>query len=193
MQKSYWFVRETQLTWPIANLHWELEFSLRYSLEIVHEYLNDFLIYFSYLSSPKSGFISPPLHISLDHLTFSSWWLYCIYYSFDLMALFSFRSTSISFFLSLIWEQELSYFLFYTYSLGELIPFYKGDSYISVSSSDIFPRPQDHCWLSIWLTHQLIFSQVAHMCACMLSLQLCPTLCHPMDCSLPGSSVHGIL
>ena len=23
------------------------------------------------------------------------------------------------------------------------------------------------------------------------SLQLCPTLCHPMDCSLPGSSVHG--
>ena len=22
--------------------------------------------------------------------------------------------------------------------------------------------------------------------------QLCPTLCHPMDCSLPGSSVHGI-
>ena len=72
---------------------------------------------------------------------------------------FSFRSTSISFFLSLIWEQKLSYFLFYTYSLGELIPFYKGDSYISVSSSDIFPRPQDHCWLSIWLTHQLIFSQ----------------------------------
>ena len=24
------------------------------------------------------------------------------------------------------------------------------------------------------------------------SLQLCPTLCYPMDCSLPGSSVHGI-
>ena len=23
--------------------------------------------------------------------------------------------------------------------------------------------------------------------------QLCPTLCNPMDCSLPGSSVHGIL
>ena len=22
--------------------------------------------------------------------------------------------------------------------------------------------------------------------------QLCPTLCDPMDCSLPGSSVHGI-
>ena len=25
------------------------------------------------------------------------------------------------------------------------------------------------------------------------SLQLCPTLCDPMDHSLPGSSVHGIL
>ena len=24
-------------------------------------------------------------------------------------------------------------------------------------------------------------------------LQLCPTLCDPMDCSLPGSSVHGII
>ena len=25
------------------------------------------------------------------------------------------------------------------------------------------------------------------------SLQLCPTLCNTMDCSLPGSSVHGII
>ena len=24
-----------------------------------------------------------------------------------------------------------------------------------------------------------------------LVAQLCPTLCHPMDCSLPGFSVHG--
>ena len=32
-------------------------------------------------------------------------------------------------------------------------------------------------------------------CTCMRakSLQLCPTLCNPMDCSPPGSSVHGIL
>ena len=28
---------------------------------------------------------------------------------------------------------------------------------------------------------------------CVLVTQLCLTLCHPMDCSLPGSSVHGIL
>ena len=28
---------------------------------------------------------------------------------------------------------------------------------------------------------------------CIQSLQLCPTLCDPMDCSLPGASVHGIV
>ena len=27
---------------------------------------------------------------------------------------------------------------------------------------------------------------------CVLSAQSCPTLCYPMDCSLPASSVHGI-
>ena len=31
------------------------------------------------------------------------------------------------------------------------------------------------------------------MCVCAKSLQLCPTLCDPMDYSPPGSSVHGIL
>ena len=38
-----------------------------------------------------------------------------------------------------------------------------------------------HIYSGILLSHQ---SEVA---------QLCPTLCDPMDCSLPGSSVHGIL
>ena len=33
----------------------------------------------------------------------------------------------------------------------------------------------------------------AFHCVCAKSLQLCPTLCNSMDCSLPGSSVHGIL
>ena len=31
------------------------------------------------------------------------------------------------------------------------------------------------------------------VCVCTLVAQLCPTLCDPMDCSPPGSSVHGIL
>ena len=32
----------------------------------------------------------------------------------------------------------------------------------------------------------------AALAAAAKSIQLCPTLCDPMDCSLPGSSVHGI-
>ena len=28
---------------------------------------------------------------------------------------------------------------------------------------------------------------------CVLVAQLCSTLCDPMDCNLPGSSIHGIL
>ena len=31
-----------------------------------------------------------------------------------------------------------------------------------------------------------------HMLMCAKSLRSCPTLCDPMDCSPPGSSVHGI-
>ena len=31
------------------------------------------------------------------------------------------------------------------------------------------------------------------VCVCVLVSQLCPTLCDPMDCSPPVSSVHGIL
>ena len=34
---------------------------------------------------------------------------------------------------------------------------------------------------------------ILHMCMCAKSLQSCLTLCNPMDCSSPGSSVHGIL
>ena len=44
------------------------------------------------------------------------------------------------------------------------------------------------CWLSI--LYILVFVCV---CACAKLLQLCLTLCDPMDYSLPGSSVHGIL
>ena len=31
------------------------------------------------------------------------------------------------------------------------------------------------------------------VCVCAKLLQSCPTLCDSIDCSLPGSSVHGIL
>ena len=36
-------------------------------------------------------------------------------------------------------------------------------------------------------------SPYGYVCMCIKSLQLCLTLCDPMDCSPSGSSVHGIL
>ena len=33
----------------------------------------------------------------------------------------------------------------------------------------------------------------SQVCMCAISLQSCPTLCNPMNCTLSGSSVHGIL
>ena len=39
----------------------------------------------------------------------------------------------------------------------------------------------------------LDFLLVGHGVVCVYWLLLCPTLCDLMDCSLPGSSVHGIL
>ena len=41
------------------------------------------------------------------------------------------------------------------------------------------------CWFPSWFD--------TFLCMHAKLLPLCPTLCHPMDCSSPGSSVHGIL
>ena len=38
-----------------------------------------------------------------------------------------------------------------------------------------------------------IFFFLLKACVHAKLLQSCPILCHPMDCSLPGSSVHGVL
>ena len=43
--------------------------------------------------------------------------------------------------------------------------------------------------LKIWKT----VKKINKWHVCMLSRLLCLTLCDPMDCSPPGSSVHGIL
>ena len=42
------------------------------------------------------------------------------------------------------------------------------------------------------LTGTQTFSSPAAAATATKSLQLCPTLCDPMDCSLPGSSIHRI-
>ena len=38
------------------------------------------------------------------------------------------------------------------------------------------------------ILHEEVYSRVYVLC---LVAQLCPTLCNSMDCSTPGSSVHG--
>ena len=39
----------------------------------------------------------------------------------------------------------------------------------------------------------IVFISVTSHMVILLVTQSCPTLCNPMDCSPPGSSVHGIL
>ena len=48
--------------------------------------------------------------------------------------------------------------------------------------------------LHLWIQPPLdCIMYYMHACMHAKSLQSCPTLCNPMYCSLPGSSVHGIL
>ena len=62
------------------------------------------------------------------------------------------------------------------------------------------------CWIYWWVLIVFFFANVFRIfyilyhesssndCVCVcVCAQSCPTLCKPMDCSLPGSSVHGIL
>ena len=44
-----------------------------------------------------------------------------------------------------------------------------------------------------YFRHRHINMELKCMCMFVLVAQWCPTLCDPMDCSLPGSPVHGIL
>ena len=46
--------------------------------------------------------------------------------------------------------------------------------------------------LCSFLQYSKVNQLYVYMHPCMLPFQLCPTLCDPMDYSLPGSSVHGI-
>ena len=50
-----------------------------------------------------------------------------------------------------------------------------------------------YCNHSTFTHHHFAISLGDHMCLSAKSLQSCPTLSDPIDCSLPGSPVHGIL
>ena len=60
------------------------------------------------------------------------------------------------------------------------------------SSRRIFP-PQVLSPCLLHLQHWQVDSLPLESPVCVLVTQLCLTLCDPMDCSPPGSSVHGIL
>ena len=49
------------------------------------------------------------------------------------------------------------------------------------------------CTELVWLFYPFTIIVSMHACMRVKSLQLCPTLCDPTDCSPPSSSVHGIL
>ena len=48
-------------------------------------------------------------------------------------------------------------------------------------------------WSALRQVQHLEVSRRPEFCVCVLVTQSCPTLCDPMDCGLPVSSVHGIL
>ena len=48
-----------------------------------------------------------------------------------------------------------------------------------------------HGSMGIHCSHPSFANQVSYVSMHANSFQSCPTLCDPMDCSLPGSSVHG--
>ena len=54
-------------------------------------------------------------------------------------------------------------------------------------------RPDLHARVGGVKIHQPRTIRSTCFCCCCLVAQSCPTLCDPMDCSPPGSSVHGIL
>ena len=59
-----------------------------------------------------------------------------------------------------------------------------------------YNRMDKGIFLKFYDTHFKIITRImngACVCVCAKFLQLCPTLFDPMDCSPPGSSVHGIL
>ena len=56
-------------------------------------------------------------------------------------------------------------------------------SVISCFFCALFPRPYHYCSIPLYML------QLINVRACVIS---CPTLCDPMDYSLPGSSIHGI-
>ena len=63
---------------------------------------------------------------------------------------------------------------------------------VTKSSHSAQECPEKHSRFSqqSWSLADLVFDPTGHV---QVLSQSCPTLCHPVDCNPPGSSVHGIL
>ena len=75
-----------------------------------------------------------------------------------------------------------------------IIVFLGMDSGVSLPSFEVWPWCLP--WANYLISQRLSFSSVKFMCVCVCAhahVLSCPTLCNPMDYSLPGSSVHGIM
>ena len=66
----------------------------------------------------------------------------------------------------------------YLYSYKITVKYPQGQNLWKSLKSRIMQRKELKC------------NAIATVCVCLVT-QSCPTLCNPMDCSLPGSSVHG--
>ena len=78
-------------------------------------------------------------------------------------------------------------FRWYWFSINHnYILYYFMGSYMIIDS---FVQPL----LRTGVSYMLYMGSVMGVCVCVQSLQWCPTLCDPLDYSLPGSSVPGIL
>ena len=66
-----------------------------------------------------------------------------------------------------------------------------------LSSANGRPPSSNHAKARSWFSLQVLSKGIAQsilcICECVLVAESCPTLWDPMDCSPPGSSVHGIL
>ena len=62
-----------------------------------------------------------------------------------------------------------------------------------ISNKSIWACGSAFCVLTSPLCIEQLRFVCVCVCVCVLVTQLCPALCHPTDCSPPGSSVHGIL
>ena len=75
-------------------------------------------------------------------------------------------------------------------NVGSLI---SGSSAFSKSSFCIWSSWFTYCWSLAWriLSMTLLACEMSAVVWCLVA-QLCLTLCDPMDCSPPGSSVYGV-